>query len=212
MCDMIHSYVRHDSFSSCYYLEVIVHTCVTWLIHTCDMIHWYVWHDLQSVWHDSFICETWLIHMWDMTHSYVRHDSFICVTRLTKSCHKWVMSRTQMSHVSYTNECDTTYKVETWLLCVWDMTHLCVRHDSFVCETWLICDLQSGEDPQDALICRSFLAKQPLIMGLFFGKWPTKIRHPMGLRHLVAIFVRWLIHMCDMTHSYVRHDSFICVT
>ena len=22
----------------------------------------------------------------------------------------------------------------------------------------------------------------------------------------------WLIHMCDMTHSYVWHDSFICVT
>jgi len=26
------------------------------------------------------------------------------------------------------------------------------------------------------------------------------------------ICVTWLIHMCDMTHSYVRHDSFICVT
>jgi len=27
-------------------------------------------------------------------------------------------------------------------------------------------------------------------------------------------FIRrtWLIHMCDMTHSYVWHDSFICVT
>jgi len=22
----------------------------------------------------------------------------------------------------------------------------------------------------------------------------------------------WLIHMCDMTHPYVWHDSFICVT
>ena len=26
------------------------------------------------------------------------------------------------------------------------------------------------------------------------------------------ICVTWLIHMCDMTHSYVWHDSFICVT
>jgi len=24
--------------------------------------------------------------------------------------------------------------------------------------------------------------------------------------------VRYIIHMCDMTHSYVWHDSFICVT
>jgi len=26
------------------------------------------------------------------------------------------------------------------------------------------------------------------------------------------IFVTWLVHMCDMTRSYVWHDSFICVT
>jgi len=35
--------------------------------------------------------------------------------------------------------------------------------------------------------------------------------------HVVCYFVRlhdetWLYHMCDMTHSYVRHDSLICVT
>ena len=28
---------------------------------------------------------------------------------------------------------------------------------------------------------RSFLAKEPLIIGLFCGKWRMKIRHPMGL-------------------------------
>ena len=38
---------------------------------------------------------------------------------------------------------------------------------------------------QDALSCRSFSAKQPRIIGLFCGKWPIKIRHPMGLRHHV---------------------------
>jgi len=31
--------------------------------------------------------------------------------------------------------------------------------------------------------CRSFSEKEPLIIGLFCGKWPTKIRHPMGLRY-----------------------------
>jgi len=29
--------------------------------------------------------------------------------------------------------------------------------------------------------------------------------------HDSLICVTWLIHMCDMTHSYVKHDSFICV-
>ena len=28
------------------------------------------------------------------------------------------------------------------------------------------------------------------------------------LRHLLT----WLIHRCDMPHSYVRHDSFVCAT
>jgi len=30
--------------------------------------------------------------------------------------------------------------------------------------------------------------------------------------HDSFICVTWLIHMCDMTHSYVWHDLFICVT
>jgi len=28
----------------------------------------------------------------------------------------------------------------------------------------------------------------------------------------IQIHILWLIHMCDMTRSYVWHDSFICVT
>ena len=43
-----------------------------------------------------------------------------------------------------------------------------------------------GKDPQDALSCRSFFAKEPLIIGLFCGKWPMEIRHPMTLRHSVT--------------------------
>ena len=30
--------------------------------------------------------------------------------------------------------------------------------------------------------------------------------------HDSFIYVTWLIDMCDMTHSHVWHDSFICVT
>jgi len=33
--------------------------------------------------------------------------------------------------------------------------------------------------------CRSLSAKEPLIIGLFCGKWPVKIRHPTHLRHPV---------------------------
>ena len=32
------------------------------------------------------------------------------------------------------------------------------------------------------------------------------------VRHDSFICATWLIHMCDMTHSYLWHDSFICAT
>jgi len=32
------------------------------------------------------------------------------------------------------------------------------------------CEVQGGEDPYDALGCRSFFAKEPFIIGLFCGK------------------------------------------
>jgi len=37
------------------------------------------------------------------------------------------------------------------------------------------------------LSCRSFPAKEPLIIGLFCGKWRIKMRHPMTLRHPVPV-------------------------
>jgi len=43
--------------------------------------------------------------------------------------------------------------------------------------------------PIHALSCRSFLAKEQLIIGLFCGKWPIKIRHPISLHHPVYIYM-----------------------
>jgi len=43
--------------------------------------------------------------------------------------------------------------------------------------------IPGGEDAQDALSCRSLSAKEPLIIGLFCRKEPTKIRHPTYLCH-----------------------------
>jgi len=45
--------------------------------------------------------------------------------------------------------------------------------------------LKVGEVSEDALSCRSFSTKEPLILGLFYGTWYVKIRHSMGIRHPV---------------------------
>ena len=61
--------------------------------------------------------------------------------------------------------------------------------------------VQGGQDSYNALKCRSFFAKEPLIIGLFCRKWPVKIRHPMGLgrpvsQHALYRFYQWVMsHM-----------------
>jgi len=61
--------------------------------------------------------------------------------------------------------------------------------------------IQGGEDPYDALSCRSLSAKAPVIIGFFCGKWPVKIRHPMGL----GTSVKNVIHH---THIWISHDLY----
>jgi len=79
--------------------------------------------------------------------------------------------------------------------------------ESYHIYTWVDISyiIQRSEDPFDASSCRSFPAKEPLIIGLFCGKWPIKIRHPMGLRHLVSHSYMTLLHICDMPHKW--HDQ-----
>jgi len=81
--------------------------------------------------------------------------------------------------------------------------------------------LQGGKDSLDALSCRSFSAKERLIIGLFCGKWPKKIRHPMTLRHPVCRFyvcmcvcVYVCIYTCVSiyvsTYTYTYIHTYIC--
>jgi len=88
------------------------------------------------------------------------------------------------------------------------MTHSYVWHDSFIYEwhDWL--DTKSSSKCEQMKILKSQLAtKFKMKMLLTFERfdWSTKMR---------AAFTRvtWLIHMCDMTHSHVCHDSFTSVT
>jgi len=65
MCDMPHSYLRHDSF-----------ICMPWLLHITTGVQG---GSQKSRGFAQFHSQVflWLIYMCDMTHSYVWHDSFI---------------------------------------------------------------------------------------------------------------------------------------
>jgi len=69
---------------------------------------------------------------------------------------------------------------------MWNITHVYVAHDLFICETWL----------------------------LYMSAWliHTWDMTHLYVKHNSCLCGTWLIHKWDMTYSYVRHDSFICVT
>jgi len=167
---------------------------ITWLIHVCDISH-------SDVWRDSFIyviiCVTWLIHTCDMTHSYVWHDSFICVTWLIHMCD---MTHSYMWHDSLVcvtwlvtwripvsvQRCNEDKECVTWLMHMCDMAHSYVWHDSSI--LWH----DSFMFKSSVCVCLNYMSLQ--------------------LNDEAKVCVTWIIHMCDMTHSYVWHDAFIRVT
>jgi len=187
MCDVTHSYIWRDSF-----------ICVTCLIHTCDMSRSYVWHASQHtcrslgifdvthsyVWHDTFVSVAWLIHL------YVWHDSFIREAWLIRPCdmtdsntcrNKRAKQKTEpishvwMSHVTHTQQ-HLVFEFVTFS-CFKNVRRLMfLRHQNTGLRRPIGC----------LISCRSFFAKEPQSIGLFCGKWPIKIRHPMTLRHPVS--------------------------
>jgi len=167
----------------------------SWLTYERDAYS-YVWHDLFIrvtwfihrcdmthiyVWHDSCIYATWLIHMCDMTHSYVRHDSFIRVTWLNHIC--------DMTHLYF---CSKKLNFPPFIC---DMTHSYVWHDSFVCVAWLIhmCHMTHSYVWYDSFICVAWLIHMRNMTHSYSASRSPN-RPPFT---------------CDMTPSYVQHDSII---
>ena len=178
----------------------------------------------SHAWDDS--CAAWLRHLCGMTHSFEWRGSWICVIRLTHMCDMtrdvWYDSLTCV----------------TWLIHMCDMTHSYVWHDSPWCSA----------SPNEPLLSHSKWMSHVMHMcDMTRMTWHPYVWHDS---HDVAHPYVWhdsftcvtcLIHMCDMSHSYVRlihlgtllpqtspyndtrnplllqypsvwHDSFICVT
>jgi len=91
-----------------------------------------------------------------------------------------------------------------------DMTHSRVRRDSFVCVTWLLSQYYLGWHTKKSF-CHNIIHNTTHKMR---ACWPT---HKCDMTHSYMshdwfICVTWMIHMCDMTYSSMWHDSFTCVT
>jgi len=153
--------------------------------------------------HDSSLCETWFIHTWDITSSQVRHNSFT-----------WAITRRirRALHPALSELCN--------------MTHSYMRHDSFIYGTCLISKTQLIQLIQ--LIHTWDMTENLRATCLIYIRDTTNsyVKHnsygtsasllPLSTS---TILVTWLIHICYMTHTHTRHDtymsetsSFICKT
>jgi len=136
--------------------------------------------------HDSVICVTWLIHMCDMSHSYVWRALFVCVL------HIYVCFIYVWEHVLVVNA---------------DLTAAQVGHDSFICVTWFI---HMYDMFHSYMWCALFVCVLHIYVCFIYG-W----EHVLVVNAVADSDRRagrtWLIHMCDMTYSYVWHVSFIYV-
>jgi len=189
LCDMTHPFMRRDSFIRATSHGTQWHDsfmCGTWLIHVCDMTQLWVANDLLL--RDTSSTGgggTWPIHMWDLTHSCVQHESFVCDTRLAFMCD--IIDEMRVWHNSITcvtrfiRACDMAYS-HVWL-------DLCVR------VTWL------------TLKCMTSSTRCVLIDVCVCGC--------MCVHGCVRVWTRWficatcLIHVCDVTHIYMCHYTFI---
>jgi len=110
-----------------------------------------------------------------------------------------------------------------------NMTHFYVRHDSFLCSTWLIsmCDMthfyvqhdvthNESCHTYDLFLCETWLIHWHVCISfcrlvfLFVAQshsWLIPIRDAFS--YLWLSYVRHDSSLCDMTHSHVRHDSFM---
>jgi len=112
---------------------------------------------------------------------------------MNDSCctYEWFISHIFMNHV--------TYMIQSWHTYEWVMSHIWMSHANLVC-------LHMWHD-SFACVTYSFIRVTCLIL---LVTWLIHMSHDSSLH--VIICVTWLIHMCNMTHSYMWHDSFICVT
>jgi len=232
ICDVTHWYLWLDSFHmwdmtlrvvslklalffiGCFYLWRDSFICVTWLIS-------YVGHDsssgvfeVGSLLYRLFLFVTWLIHMCDMTH-------FMCVTWLFEWClWSWLSSLSVFLIWAVTHSyvwrdsfhvCDVTLRVVSLKLALLFVGCFYLWRDSFICVTWLISyvgrDSSSGVFEVGSLLYRLFLFVTWLIhmcdMTHFIcGTWLFEWCLWSWLSSLSVVFI------CDVTHSYVWHDSF----
>jgi len=132
--------------------------------------------------------------------------------------HEWVTSHIQMSHVTHVNESCHTYEwgMSHILKKKWVMSHIWMSHKcrefGAMCATCGVLGAHMNESSHE---CATSHIRIPHIThrneSCHTYKWVTThiwMSQATNAGCRVCIRVTWLVHMCDMTRSFVWHDSF----
>jgi len=198
---MIFPHVCHDSFLRGQ--KVFVVRSASGNDSSCNMTHSYVWCD-------SFICVMWLIHMCDVAHSNVWQDSIVYVTWLIAV---WTQCLCRpLGLLKWQSVWHDLFVCMTWLICISDMIHSHVWHKLIAVRAQRlgrILNLLKGQ-PQwhESFPCVAWrIYRCDMTYHVY-----NMTRWSVGAMFWLSVRPTWLIHMCDVTHSYVWHDPFLFLT
>jgi len=204
---------------ACDSLMCVTHSCVasTSILYSLTYNHslgkWLIRENVTHSWQIWLIRGMWLLRVWYLKrvmHSHVYVCGIRNSRRLTHMC-GMMLGDDRYQFVTL------SYLCNVWLIHVCDMTQSCVWHDSFICVIWFtcLCDILHGG--WWILVCYSFISvMHPHVRWHSWfnythsGVW----HHARGIMNISSWLIYIcgsLIHMCDMAHSYVWHDSFIYV-
>jgi len=183
-------HTSHMNESCLTYEWVRSHIKMSHVTHTNESCHPYKQSCITHM-NESYHAQEWVMsHMWK---SHVAHDNESWHSyepqHYSTTDTQWVMSHTRDWAIIHIQDCVTCEWVMTL---IWDTTHSHVWHDSglldhgramrHVSHMWLSHYTHTGQ-------CHMWMS------------------HDTHTGHDSFTCVTWLIHICDMTHSHVWHDS-----
>jgi len=167
------------------------------------MTHSYVWHGffISDVTH-SYVWHEFFIH--DVTHSYVWHRS---------SYVTWLIR--DLYHVCI---CMMTHSYATWLIHMYEHTHMRIYVGKYInIYTYTCIYPDTGIYTDTCILGVAMTSRLLKITGLFcktaYKRDYILQKRPVILRSLLVVatpYHTWFIHLCDVTHSCVCRDVFMC--